>query len=119
MAVLESDDPPGKTTRTPYARAVHGYDPEFRHILTEQIITAIARASALQDAPIVAIRTSETLDALSDALITMLALVPDMDVPSKLREAAENLARRVRREVARARAEGLGDRLGVRHEGHA
>jgi hypothetical protein len=116
VASLQADRPPGKTS---FGRALAGYDPEFRRALADKIITVIASASVIEDAPVIAIRTNETLDALADALITTLALVPDMDVPSKLRQAAENLTKRIRREVARARAEGVGDILGAQREGHA
>lgn len=46
-------------------------------------------------------------------LVATLALVPAMDVPSELRKAVEALAKRVRREVARGRAEGVADILGA------
>jgi hypothetical protein len=105
--------------RTSYARAAAGYDEQFRRELAGEIITAIAKASVVADAPVMAIRTTETLDALADALVTVLAIVPRMDVPSELRKAAEALARRLRRDVARARAEGAADILGARVEGHA
>jgi hypothetical protein len=61
--------------------------------------------------------TSRTLDALADVLIPVGAMVPPVDTPSKLPKAAENLAKRIRREVARA--EGAGDALGACREGHA
>ena len=66
-----------------------------------------------------AIRTSETFDALADIMVTMLAMVPAMDVPSELRKTAKGLAKRIRVEVARGRAEGVADRLGARKGGTA
>jgi hypothetical protein len=47
----------------------------------------------LGDANVMALRTSETLDALADVLVATLALVPAMDVPSELRKAAESFPR--------------------------
>jgi hypothetical protein len=47
-------------TRTDYARAVAGFDPQFRDALMKEITIAIAEASLLRDAPIVAIRTAES-----------------------------------------------------------
>jgi hypothetical protein len=43
----------------------------------------------------------------------MMALNPANDVPSHLRQNCDQLARRLRSDVARARAEGVGDRLGA------
>ncbi|MCC6778524.1 MAG: hypothetical protein IT537_18155 [Hyphomicrobiales bacterium] len=44
---------------------------------------------------------------------------PDMDVPSRLRETVDGLARRIRREVANAKAEGVADILGAARGGRA
>ena len=113
----QAENIPGRTT---YARAAAGYDQEFCQHLAAEIISAIARASMVADANVCVIRTTETLDALADILITTLAMCPDMDVPSRLRQAAENLSKRVRREVTRARAEGVTDTFHrVQREGHA
>jgi len=46
-------------------------------------------------------------------LVGIMALVPQFDTPSELRKASEALAKRCRTEVARARAQGIGDRLGA------
>ena len=105
--------------RTSYARATAGFDPEFRRTLAAEILAAVAKASIVSDANVMAIRTTETLDALADVLITVLAMVPRMDVPSELRKTAEALAKRVQRDVARARAEGVADILGAQREGNA
>ena len=80
----------------------------------------IARASVTTDRPVMALRTGETADALIISLISTLALTPSMDSPTALRKFVDELAKRVRRGVARARAEGIGDRLhGSRPEGNA
>jgi hypothetical protein len=39
-------------------------------------------------------------------MVSFAAMSPQFDVPSNLRTFAENTARRIRREVSRARAEG-------------
>jgi hypothetical protein len=107
-------------TRTTYARATACFDPEFRDALVAEITDVIAKASIVTDQPIMALRTSETVEALIISLIATLALTPTMDSPTALRHFADELAKRVRRNVATARAEGIGDRLhGSRREGNA
>jgi hypothetical protein len=107
-------------TATTLKRARAGYDPEFRRKLADAVLTAIAEKSIVTDAAVMAVRTSETMDALADILIAIMALVPNFDTPSELRKATDALAKRVRHEVARARAEGVGDILGAsRWSGHA
>jgi hypothetical protein len=93
--------------RTTYARATASYDDDFRRRLIEEIITAIAKASLVADANVMAIRTGETIEALITCLITTASLAPHFDTPSHLREFAEDTAKRIRREVAKARAEGF------------
>ena len=106
--------------RATLERACREYDLAHRTRLTSEIIKTIVRESRVTDANVVAIRTSELTDALADVLVTVLAMVPDMDVPSHLRQATENLCKRVRRDVAKARAEGDFDVFhGARREGHA
>jgi hypothetical protein len=56
----------------------------------------------LSDANIMAVRTTETCDALADVLCATLALVPAMSTPSRLRQTAEGLAKRIRLEVAKS-----------------
>jgi hypothetical protein len=107
-------------TRTTYDRAVAGFDEEFKDALVAEITSVIARASIVTDQRTMAIRTGETAEALIITLISMLALTPSMDSPTALRKFADELAKRVRRSVARARAAGIGDRIhGARWEGNA
>ena len=115
---LHATRPAGKPAN--FQRAMAGYDDKFRQHLTEAIVRTIANELIVVDPRVMAIRTTETLDALVDALVAVMAMVPRFDTPSELRCAAEALAKRLRREVARARAEGVADRLmGARDGGHA
>jgi hypothetical protein len=95
--------------RTTYERATRGYDEEFKAALVSETGRAIFNASMVTDANIMAFRTGETIEALTTCLIATAAMSPHFDVPSHLREFAENTARRIRRGVAEARAEGLGE----------
>jgi hypothetical protein len=70
-----------------------------------EITTTIATTSLLEDAKICAIRTGETLDALAHCLIATATLCPAFDTPSELRRFSENLAKRIRRNVAQMRAD--------------
>jgi hypothetical protein len=108
--------------RTSFARAAAGYDDEFRKRLADAIAIAIAETSLVTDANVIAIRTGETADALIDCLITVLSLSPHYDVPSHLREFAEYLAKKIRRDVARYRANPPPEAeriFGFRNGGHA
>jgi hypothetical protein len=96
---------PPPSGRTSYARAIRGFDPQFRDALVREIATTIATASLLEDAPVCAIRTGETLDALAHCLIATATLCPAFDTPSELRTFSENLAKRIRRTVAQMRAD--------------
>jgi hypothetical protein len=91
--------------RTTYERAAAGYDPAFRKTLADAILVAIGEASVVTDANLMVLRTGETRDALVDVLITIMGMTPFYDVPSHLREFAEHLAKKIRRDVARLRAE--------------
>jgi hypothetical protein len=91
---------------TTYARATASYDDGFRRRLIEEIITAIAKASLVTDVNVMA-RTGEMIEALTSCLIATASLTPHFGRPSHLREFAEELAKRVRREVAKAQAEGF------------
>jgi hypothetical protein len=106
-------------TRTTYERAAAGYDPKFRDTLAREITDVIAHANLVTDANVTAIRIAETCDALALVLVSMMALSPQFDVPSRLREAADELSKKARRDVAKARAEGIGDILGAQRAGHA
>ena len=74
--------------RTTYARATASYDDDFRRLI-EEIITAIAQASLVTDANVMA-RTGEMIEALATASLT-----PHFGTPSHLREFAEELAKRI------------------------
>jgi hypothetical protein len=109
--------------RTTYAQAVREYDEDFKRALITEIVNAIARASLVTDPDlrVMAIRTGETCEALLSCLISFAAMSPHFDTPSHLREFAETLAKRFRRDVARARAEGIGQdfMFGTRKGGNA
>jgi hypothetical protein len=94
--------------RTTYARAVREYDEEFKRHLVSEIVTEIAEASIVTDPDvrIRELRVGETLEALTTCLIATASLSPHFEVPSYLRAFAEDPAKRVRRDVAKARAEG-------------
>jgi hypothetical protein len=94
--------------RFTYARAVRDYDRKFQEHLASAIVSAIAEASIVTDPDlrVMALRVGETLEALSSVLISFAAMSPHFDTPSHLREFAKTLAKRIRREVAKARAEG-------------
>jgi hypothetical protein len=103
------DGPPRPTL----ARATEGYDQQFRERLTAALVETIARESMVADANVMAIRTTETADALADAMASMLTLNPAMSVPSVLRKTCEALCKKLRVDVGRARAQGVGDILGA------
>jgi len=73
----------------------------------ETMRTTWARAQA--DANVIAIRTGETIEALVRCLIAVASLSPYFDTLSHVRELAEDVAKRIRRDVAKARAEGFGE----------
>ena len=107
---------------TDYATAAREYDPAFKDALIKEISTAIAKASLVTDAPIMAIRTGETIEALIVCLIAVASMSPHFDTPSHLREFADTLAKRFRRSVAQQRANPSDDLmriLGVRQGGTA
>jgi hypothetical protein len=100
----KTSEPPG--ARTTWARAQAGVDPDFKRHLNAKNIESIAKASMVTDANVMALRTGETLEALTGCLISFAAMSPHFDTPSHLREFAEELAKRITRDVAKARAEG-------------
>jgi hypothetical protein len=79
------------------------------------------RTSTVTDANVMAIRTGETIEALVRVLIATASLAPYFDVPSHVRELAEDTAKRIRREVPKYRAEGFGEEFvfGARNGGRA
>jgi hypothetical protein len=91
-----------------YERAVREYDDEFCRALSAAIVNTIAETSVITEADfkILMLRVGETLGALTTVMVSFAAMSPQFDVPSNLRTFAENTARRIRREVSRARAEG-------------
>jgi hypothetical protein len=101
--------------RTSYERAVRGFDSEFKDALVAEITAAIGLASIVKDAPVMAIRTGETIEALIECLIATASLSPHFDTPSHLREFTDELAKRFRRSVApRARQPGSRGRTVLR-----
>jgi hypothetical protein len=88
-------DPTGQASSSNGATAAHSLPP------------------MVSDQRVMAIRTSESLDALADVLGAVLSLVPAMSTPSELRKTCEALAKKLHKDVARARAEGVADRLGA------
>ena len=112
-----------ESPRTSYAQAVREYDEDFKRALITEIVTAITKASMVTDPElrVMAIRTGETCEALLSCLISFAAMSPHFDVPSHLRQFAENTAKRIRRDVARARAEGYCEDFvfGARRGGNA
>jgi hypothetical protein len=99
--------------RPTLARAYEGYDQQFREHLAAKIIECIAAESVVSDQHTMAIRTAETAEALGDVLAMIITLDPEMSTPSKLRENCEALAKKLRHDVGRARAQGLADFLGA------
>jgi hypothetical protein len=90
--------------RTTYARA-QSYDPEFEAALVEAIGTAIVNASMITDANLLAIRTGETIAALTAMLGSMIALSPALRSPTASRKAIDEISKRLRRQVAAARSD--------------
>jgi hypothetical protein len=82
---------------TPYARAVAGYDDDFRDRLTVEILRTIITTSTTDD--VVVLRVHEIRNAIADVLAEILALegtIPD-------RRLIDDHARRVRRMLAHHR----------------
>ena len=94
---LYADDRTGQEDRTTLEQALRGYDPAFERILVDRITEAIALASLTTDGRVIALRTGEVLAALGTVIAATLALTPDSDVPSRLREMVEQLAKRIQR----------------------
>src|SRR5262245_60814299 len=90
---------------TTYARAVAGYDDAFERALADVITTAIAKTSVVTDAPVMALRTGETIAALTSALASVLAPTLAARSPTALRRAVDDIAKRLRRQAAAAAAD--------------
>jgi len=105
--------------KTTYERAVAGYDDEFERRLLEAITRAIFETSLCSDAKVMALRTGETCEALVSCLLSFAAMSPQFDTPSELRKFTEIIAKRIRRDVAKARARGVFDQFGARRGGNA
>jgi hypothetical protein len=110
------------STDREFRRAIDGYDDAFRQRLTEALLETLVTTSTFTSTDgrkICALRTGESIDATADLLITLMTLVPQHDRPSTLRKNCEAIAKRVRKAVAQARAEGVADILGGARGGHA
>jgi hypothetical protein len=116
-AQAAAENNPGR--RTTLATAMRGYDPAFERTLVDEITKAIALASITTDQNVIALRTGEMLGALATCMAATLALVSDADVPSRVRSMVDQLAGRIRRDAARARAEGAFDIFGAARGGRA
>jgi len=79
-----------ESKRTTYAEAVAGYDEAFEHHLAEVIVRAIAEASIVTDADVMALRTGETVAALTTVMAGMLAMSPAVArSPTAIRKATD------------------------------
>jgi hypothetical protein len=105
--------------RTTLERAYAGYDVAFERALVGAITEAIALASITNDQRVMALRTGEMIGALATVMAMTLALVPDADVPSRLRDMVDKLASRIRRDAAKAKADGTFNIFGAARGGHA
>jgi len=97
--------------------AIQGYDEGHEARLVDAIGAAITVASKVDDADVIAFRTAETANALTSCLIATLSLCADLDDPARLRRVVDQLAKRIRKGVATARAEGAADRFGAGRPG--
>jgi hypothetical protein len=94
------------TAPTDFERALAGYDPDHTTTLANAICKAIAEASLIPgEPPILALRTGEAADALMLALVQVMAMSPTTQSPTKLREFAENIRKRIIRDVPRAQSD--------------
>jgi low affinity Fe/Cu permease len=86
------------------ARAFAGFDPQFAEALQGAIITAIGEASIVSDARVMAIRTSETIEALLVVLAQVIAISDLARSPTSLRKGLDEIARKLRQHTTRAAA---------------
>jgi hypothetical protein len=118
QAELDWQEQPGRTT---FARAISGYDETFQQALAGAIVAATAKTSRFTDIPGIALRVGETAEALVMVLEATLACSPHFDDQGALRRFAEKTGRRIRRNVARLRADPnyAASVVGARREGRA
>jgi hypothetical protein len=89
--------------RTPYTRAVAGYDEAHERDLVEALTKALFEASRVTNIPCVVTRTGEAASALLTMLATVLAMSPaTVRSPTALRRTIDELGKRLRRRVAAA-----------------
>ena len=96
---------PGAHARTTYARTAQSYDPQFEAALVETISDAIINASLITDSNVLAIRTGESIRALSVVMASMIALSPALRSPTARPKAIDEIAKHIRRQVAAARSD--------------
>lgn len=98
-----------------------GYDKEFRNRMVKAIVETVFEQSLMVvgGKRVAAIHTGETADALIQVITAMLSMSPSMDEPRTLREFTDKMAKKVRRDVARARASGTFDQFGAAPGGTA
>jgi hypothetical protein len=83
-------------------QALTGFDRTFQD-KTDQILSTIAAASLIEDARVLALRTAETIAALSTETAAFLASTPLADSQRDHHRATAKLARQLRRDVQQFR----------------
>jgi hypothetical protein len=91
-----------QAARTSYDRAQQ-YDPQFEADLVDAIGKAITNASMITDCNVLAIRTGETIAALTTVLASMIALSPALRQLMASRKVIDQIAKDLRRQIAAAR----------------
>lgn len=90
------------SARTTWQRAQQ-YDPQFEAALVDEIGIAIAKASLCTDANVLALRTGETITALTTMLASIVAMTPAAtQSPTALRKLVDEIAKRLRTQAAHA-----------------
>jgi hypothetical protein len=102
---MHSPFPPTGTGEFTLERARAGFDHAFERRLVEVITKAIAEASAVSDANAVVLRTGEMIGALTTTVASTIALSPHARSPTALRRAADEISKRIRRQVLEALAD--------------
>src|SRR5262249_23831343 len=98
------------------------YDESFKRALIREILDAITEVSILPGTNTVMLRAGETCEALVSCLAAFAAMSPCFDVPETLHEFTQGAAIRLKRAIAKARADGGWDKfvLGAQlQRGHA